>query len=362
MEQSQFIEYIKRNFGPLVAAYVETLNNTKNPLTYRYRTMLTRDFSATGKWESISAASSIVAADIVAMDSPLPLKMRDVVSKASGDIPKIGMRLALNESQLKQLQILRLQNSTIPQLLKKLFADTPRCIAGVSERLEGNLLEAISSGMTVIEDMENVGAGIRVDYGIPSANKFGVAVVWSNAASATPLDDIQRLRKKVSGDGNAIGKVMLDNTAFDNLVATTQVKEAYANSINQPSGTTLFAPDIDQLNTVLRKKYQFTVEVVDRTIRIERNGVRSNYKPWVDGQVAFLPGETVGTLTWTTLAEIDAPVAGVEYQVADEFVLVSKYRTNQPSLAEFTTSQAMALPVLTNVDQIYLLDSKTVQA
>ncbi|MDQ6482227.1 major capsid protein [Dyadobacter sp. LHD-138] len=361
MEQSMFIEWVKKHFGPLVSAYVESINGSKNPLTYRFKSMLTVDYSVTGKWEAVSAQNSLVAADIVAFDSPLPLKMRDSISKQNGEIPKIGMELALNERQLTELEVLRAQKGTEVQLLRKLFADTPRVIGGVYETLEGAFLQALSTGTTLIQEVDNVGVGVRIDYGIPIGNKFGVAVLWSNPTTAKPLDDIQRLRKKVSADGNAIGKVMLDNTAFDNMVATTQIKEAFANSIGY-LGQNLFAPDFDQLNTMLQKKYKFVVEIVDRVIIREKNGVKSQYKPWADGQISFLPGDNVGTLTWSPLAELSHPVAGVEYQVADEYILASKYRTNRPSLAEFTSSQARVLPVLTNVDQIYLLDTKTVQA
>jgi hypothetical protein len=35
---------------------------------------------------------------------------------------------------------------------------------------------------------------------------------------------------------------------------------------------------------------------------------------------------------------------------------------NTPSLAEFTSSQALVLPVIDGVDSIYLMDSTTVQA
>jgi hypothetical protein len=54
-------------------------------------------------------------------------------------------------------------------------------------------------------------------------------------------------------------------------------------------------------------------------------------------------------------------VPGVTYQVANEFILVSEYSTNDP-LREFTASQAMVVPVLNNVNQIYLLNSTEVVA
>jgi len=56
------------------------------------------------------------------------------------------------------------------------------------------------------------------------------------------------------------------------------------------------------------------------------------------------------------------PVAGVSYQTADQYILVSKYRVNRPSLREYTTSQARVVPVIYNVERIYTQDIETVQA
>lgn len=77
--------------------------------------------------------------------------------------------------------------------------------------------------------------------------------------------------------------------------------------------------------------------------------------------MVFTCDEKLGSLVWTNTAEVTRRVAGVEYQVADEFILLSKYSKNDP-LREFTSSQAMVVPIINNVDRIYTLDSKTIQA
>lgn len=74
-------------------------------------------------------------------------------------------------------------------------------------------------------------------------------------------------------------------------------------------------------------------------------------------KLVFLPSENVGRLIYGALAEETNPVAGVVYQKVDDFILLSKFSKNDP-LREFTTSQAIALPVIDNVDEIYTLDSQ----
>lgn len=360
MEQSLFIQWVKKYFPGIVVRVTNTLNDSTNQPVYLHRTMLKEEFSVTGKWESISVANSLVMADVVAMDSTLPLKKRDTISKASGDIPKMGMTLKLNERQLTDLDTLIAQGGTEPQIIAKLFADTPKAVGGVYERNEAIFLEGLSTGVTVVDDTETVGTGIRLDYGYVSANTFGVSVLWSNPSTATPVDDIDRALEKARLDGNTPTVIMMDKYAFNNAVKTTQVKEQFAFSLGY-TGDKLQSPNSTQFTTFLSDKWGLRLVIVDRSVRHERNGVQTAVKPWAEGAVVLLPSETVGSLIYAKLAEEAHPVAGVEYQKANNYILVSKYRKNDP-LSEYTSSQARVVPVIANVDQIYRIDSKSVQA
>lgn len=364
MTQSSFIEYLKKYFPGVVVSVVEKLNDTNRPLTYLHKQMLRPNFSVTGKWDSISAAYNRVAADIVSMDSKLPLKNRDTISRANGDIPKMGMKLWLNETELTALDTLVALNSVgqadINRILAKLFADTPRVIEGVYERNEAMFLQGLSTGVTLVDSDENVGTGVRLDYGYMDENKFGVATVWG-ATSVKPFDDIQKVLDKANIDGNAITRIMLSKTAMDNILKTDQAKELYAFNLGFV-GSNIPAPDLSRMNQTTQARFGFVFQVVNRSIRYEKNGVRTTSKPWDEDNLIFLTdGGIVGELVYATLAEANRPVEGVQYQTADNYILVSKYRDNDP-LSEYTSSQARVCPVIGNVDQIYLMDSQEVQA
>lgn len=364
MEPSLFTAWVAKYFKPLVSKVVEKINGTKSPATYLYKSMLRLEYSPTLKWSSINADGSTVAADVVAMDSPLPLKKRDSISKADGDIPKLGMKLALNERTMTDLDILvnspQAQESTI---VAKLFQDTAKCITGIYEVLELMFLQALSTGVTLIPDTANVGLGIRIDFGYKAANKFGVSVVWSAGATAKPVSDFNRVESKANADGNNITTVMMDKFAFNNMLKSTEFKQAYAGSLGIAVNTSSVLPtaNLAQAQAFVLGQWGWNLKIVDRTIKTERDGVKTSTKPWAEGAVVFLTTEDVGTMTWGTLAEVNHPNKAVTYQTADQFILVSKYHKTDP-LKEFTSSQALALPVINNVDEIYLLDSKTVQA
>lgn len=358
MEQSNYLKYIQKYFTGIVTGVITKLNDTKNPVVYYHMRFLRKNFSIDGNWESINAANTMVMADVVAMDSSLPLKKRDSISKAGGKIPKMGMELKLNEQQLTDLQTLAARPGTEPQLIAKIFQDVPRVIGGIKERNEAIFLEALSTGVCEIDDIENTGTAVRMNYNY--ANQYGAAVVWSSS-SATPLSDLQRIKSDAQTKGDIIIKFLMDRTTFNNLAKTTEAKQFYAFAIGF-TGDATQTPTTSKLNSELQDAYGFTIEIIDRSVRYEKNGVQTVQTPWSANKVIGITSESLGDITWATLAEALAPVAGVSYETADDYILVSKFRTNTPSLAEVTRSQARVVPVLTNTDQIYYLDTNTVQA
>lgn len=362
MEKSAFIEWIDKYFKGVVVRVTNSVNDkNKETLSYMFKEMLRKEYSVTGKWESINSLSTRVSADFVAMDSSLPLKTRPSLNRASGDIVKSGMELFLNEKQLTELDAMVMQKVDDDAITAKIFEDTPKVIVGIYELMEKTFLEGFSTGLAVMDDKENVGTGIRLDYGYLDANKFGVSTVWSNL-SAKPLDDIRRAIRKAKSDGNSITDVYMDEVTFDNFVETEQVKNYFAWSLKF-AGTNVPSPSLEDVNVAFAKdsKYKITIHVVDRTIVNERNGKKTVVTPWGEGKVILTGSQQVGVLAYATLAEKNRPVEGVAYETADDYILVSKFRQNRPSLAEFTNSQARVVPVICNVDQIYQIDAKLVQ-
>ena len=112
-----------------------------------YKTLLTPDFSADGRWSSILAEYNRVAADVVSLDSELPLKTRDSIETASGEIPKLGMKLYLTEKQMKDIDAMIAQSLPLNQIVNKIFNDLPRCLEGVWERIEDMFLSELSTGI-----------------------------------------------------------------------------------------------------------------------------------------------------------------------------------------------------------------------
>ena len=83
MNESLFQQYIAK-FFPTLQKIIEKVNGKRNnKLTYLHKgenAMLTPVYSVDNKWESTSVNTTYVAADFVALDSPLSIKRRSSIS------------------------------------------------------------------------------------------------------------------------------------------------------------------------------------------------------------------------------------------------------------------------------------------
>lgn len=343
-----------------IAKKLESTVNGKNesePMKYLHKEMLTEELSTDLKWGSSSIDGSIVAADIVAMDSELPLKKQDVIETASGDIPKAGMKLKLTEKQLSDIDTMRAKGVALVEIVKKVFGQVKKVVFGIYERNEAMFLEALSTGQTLVEDTENVGLGIRVDFGYKDSNKYNATKAWSDT-SAKIVDDIKAILKAAKSKGITHRVIMMDDVTASYISDNEQVKNNFAFSGGIATvGSNVPSLDDEQLVTFFKKKFKLSLKIVDRTVLIEKNGKRSIKSPWAEGAVVFLPSEKVGRLVYGILAEDTRRDPAIMYEKV-EYILVKKWHTNEP-FSEFTSSQALCLPVIDNASSIFLLDSKS---
>lgn len=353
MKESLFIEYVKKIF-PKLQTIIEKVNGKRgNKLTYLHKTMLRKEYSADQKWESASVNTTYVSADMVAMDSPLPAKNRDSIAHANGTLPKVGMKKILRETQINAINIMKAQGASFTSIANKLTNDPVACSVGIDEKNEANFLTALSNGIVIVEDENNTGTGLRINFNYMPENCFGVEV-----PNFISYDDIKNVLSKADADGNSITTIMLALSTYNAIRQTQWAKELVANYRGQTvvEGTKLPVPTASLFDEAFADDNNgIKFLKVDRTVISEKNGKRKPYKPWNANKIIFLTTEEVGALVWGTLAEKTNPVSGVVYSTVDEYKLISKYSKNDP-LQEFTSGQALVLPVIENVDQIYSLD------
>ena len=354
MKESLFVKYTGW-LTAIILGVITKINGGKTELSYLHKSMLTEELSTDLKWSTLTVNSTIVAADMVAMDSPLPLKKRDAIGTADGEITKLGMKKQMSEKQLSDIDILVSKKVENKIIVEKIFNDAVACTMGIFEKLEYIFLTSLSNGIGLVEDTENVGTGVRIDFGYKDANKFGVVKPWSDSTSK-PLDDIKNVLKAAKDKGVSLKFMLMDQSTFDNLADNDQVKQYFAFSQNFV-GSGIPIPDLEQVNSMLMKRYKLTITIIDRTIITERDGVRTVKTPWAANKVIFLETQKVGRLMYGILAEETRQSKAATYTKAGSFILLKKWSSEEP-FAEFTSSQALAIPVIDAVDSIFSLDSE----
>ena len=360
MKKSLFIEFIS-GIWPKLALYVKEKVDPKER-TYLHKTMLREVYSADQKWEGTSAKTTYVAADMVAMDSPLPIKKRGSLATSNGKLPKVGMKKILRETEINTINIMKAHYTSATtdeakkaekmRIIQNLTNDGVACSVGIDEKNEANFLTGLCEGVVLVEDEDNTGTGLRVNYGYLEENTFGTI-----KKGEISKEDFENVNDKANDDGNTIVQCLMSKKKFDEIRRLRWAKELVADFEGK------IYDDDDKLKTPSKKammeafedEFGYEIVIINRSVVFEKNGKQHSEKPWNDARIVFICNTIVGSLVWGTLAEATNPVEGVKYATVDKYKLISKYSKNDP-LQEFTSGQALVLPVIEDVDQIYVID------
>ena len=365
MDKSMFQGFVDKYFTPLVGKVTERYNDATKEPQLLFKQWLTEEYSVDLNWGATTLNHSIVAADVVTLESPLPLKSRSVITNASGKLPKIGMQMRKGEQLITDINIMMAKGAQEAQIAAKIFDDVAKVIKGVDVRTEIMFEQALSTGYCLVDsDDAPEGQGIRVGYGYRDENRFKAKGSKWGVDGELPQDDVQQLFDKAQEDGNSIQHVFISKQYFDLFRHSEQGRLLYANYKSQiiAKGIQLPIASRREFLEVLADEYQAEFHVVDSSFKVEgKDGKRTALKPWEQANVVGVPDSVVGRLVYGTLAEETNPVQGVTYEKSGSHILVRKYSKPEP-LEEFTSAQSMCLPVIDGGDSIYVLTANETQS
>lgn len=359
MEKSLYFEYVSKFMPQLVTSVVEQMNEQNgaavNPLLYP--TYLRPVFTSDTTWQSLTAKYNRVAADVVALGSPVSSKQRDSLTAATGDIPKISILYSLGEKQMKDIDTMIAKGMPPVRIVQAIFADTPRSIDGVRERIEQMFLTGLSTGKAL--SVDSTGVGASVDYHYLTENQFATSASWDTVTTPV-IADIEKVMDKCVEDRSTPTDVFLDDVALRRLYKNNDLKGQFAFDMGF-AGNNVPMLSLRQVEQTFESRWGIRVHRIARRTKSEINGKFITTNPWKEGMMVFTCNSNLGDLVWTNTAEDTRRDPAVVYQNADDFILVSKYSERNP-FAEFTKAEAMVVPVINNVEQIYTLDTNKVTA
>lgn len=357
--KSLFIEILDKYMSRVLGRITDKYNGKNAPQELLHRRYLKEEYSADLTWASTEFANNIVAADVVAMDSSIPLKKRDSLSTAMGQLPKIAVGYKRGEKFISDVRVMAARGANEQQIAARVLADANRCVNAIESKKEALFLEGLSTGVTLIEDETNPEVGIRVDLGYKEENIFkATSGVWGTS-TAKPIDDIEQLVDKASADGSSIALFFISKKYLNHLRNSDQGKQLAATYAGQVivSTDSLRTPSRETMLQALEDEFGAPFQVVNTSIVVEgKDGTPKTTKPFAEANVVGVPSEDVGRLVYGTLAEEASPVPQVNYYKVGTHILVAEFAETNP-LRECTTGQAICFPVIDNAGNVYLLQA-----
>jgi hypothetical protein len=299
------------------------------------------------------------AASVVEYDTAAPLRTRKTIGKLSGSIPSIREKFRLSEKDLLDMDILRNQADSMQDpILDMIFDDVKSAAEAPGKRLDLIVLEALSTGKATLTTTNNPDGMVwdeAVDFGVPTTNKKGAAIVWSTSATATPIADFETMRDLAAAKGHKIQKARMTRTAWLAFKSCASVKEAINGyKLGEKQGK--YSVTVDLVNEFMISNDLPTISIVDVSIGIEKDGVVTNYNPWSVNNVGFFVDDNMGDMYFGPIAERKHPANHVTYAEYNG-VLIKKWGETDP-VSEFTGCELNAFPSWKSVGSYYLLNTE----
>ena len=359
MEKTRFPELTDKFFPQLVEMLAKKINGeiADDPTTYYYKQWLTPRYSVDLKYGSKSVDTNVVVADVISMDSRLPVKSRGSMAQFYGDIPKQGLSFKKGERLLADIEIMKARGASDTEIASELFDDVKACLLGIADRTEAMFLELLSKGVTVVEENANEGTAIRAKAQYLDKNKFSAAIDWGQAGYK-PISDIKRMTK--AGRKSNLRYAIMSDTAYDLLISSQEAKDLVANGIGLlvTDQTRVPVPSSEVFNEAFRKETKLTIIVIDKVLHYQKNGVSTPFEPFAANTVVLTPTLNLGRLVYGTLPEVNTlknnPKTPINHEVVDNMILLKRYSETNP-LVEITSAEAICMPVIDNVEHIYHL-------
>jgi hypothetical protein len=264
------------------------------------------------------------------------------------------------EEYRKVLQILDSRMLTddqkTQQLINLMWNNVSTVVKSVQSKLDIIFLGALSNkGVFTFNANNNPEGGVRgiIDYKMPPENIASVTLDWTDANkdNVDPFEDIQGVVDEAQ-DKVTFDKILMSPARLSYLLKSRKMKQVIFGT--DKSGTPLL---MSGLNEFLRSNDLPVIETVRRITRIQDNGKLSEYKPWNDKNIVFVPAGKLGVIKNAYADNELRQEPGVTYSNYGRIRISQwgKGETDNSNGVEFTKAQSLSLPVLTEINGIYSL-------
>ena len=164
-------------------------------------------------------------------DAAPPLGKRPGLATIRGEIAPLGLSLTLNEKELKRFTLL--QQGLPGGTAQDIYDDGRNAALACRVRFEAAIGDLLHDGVVTIN--EN-GAVVSADFGVPGANLVTAATLWSDRTNAVPVTNLlawEVVYRAANGGRNPDAWIISSDVAAD-LTFNAQVRNL---SVGIQSGT-----------------------------------------------------------------------------------------------------------------------------
>ena len=299
-----------------------------------------------------------VMADVVALDSNVPLKGREFIEKIKGEIPKIEVGRAKNERDFFRINELRNAVALYPnnasvknQLINAIYDDGLFVVNAINARLEHISKSLLSKGVYTTN------SGVKLDFKVKSKN---ASIDWFNVANASTFDPIKDLRDaqaEALKSGYRYTTAVMDLATFHQFVKSEKVIKFSASFAQNAFGLAQ-EPTLAQLNNALASQNLPTITIWESYVNEEgKDGTLTAMSGWELGNIHLATSDDFGNTQYTISPEATIDLNETSKSTVSDFILVSVLGEANP-MRVLTKGTAFATPVLNNVKQKLILKTK----
>ena len=181
-----------------------------------------------------SYTGKVLAADVIADDQPALVYDTGAFEFVTNVIPNLKIGQRITQSKLNMLE--RMERGNIDRDEVGVFEGWQATVAanlrrGVEERMNALICAMMLDNVTY----DRFGVKLAVNWGTPSGYKVTPSVLWTTAATATPITDILALKEFAEIDsGQNFDRVTMAKATFRLMTATTEFKNLIIGLVGQP--------------------------------------------------------------------------------------------------------------------------------
>ena len=242
------------------------------------------------------------------------------------------------------------------QLVNLMWGDVQWVVNGVEAKLDMIFLGSLSNcGKFTFDSTNNPEGGVKgdIDFNQPSSNIAQATTKWTedNIDTVDCMEDIQSVLDAAE-DKSTLGKILLAPSRVSYMCRSKKIKQMIW-------GTDKSAKlvQLKDLNEYMQSNGYPTFEKIKRQVKVQNGSTLTAVTPWNANNIVFVPEGKLGVVknAWSD-NELN-PESDVAYSNYGR-IRVSQWHVGETKGAnkgEFTKAEALALPVITEMENIYTL-------